>query len=81
MTLIQIWKDDSGITTSTKKGCDILRERGLLEKDAELLFEFEAYTNLEMAVIREQLLGHGPYSPMLDENGDICSFYFDPIEE
>lgn len=80
MAVFQIWRDSSGITTSEFHVCLIQLATGLIERNAVLLHTFEAKTPLEMCIVRNKLLKHGEYQPMLSTNGDIEEFYFEEYD-
>lgn len=80
MAIFQIWRDNSGITCAEIHTCLMHFARGLIENNAELLHTFEARTPLEMCKIRNELLEHGEYHPMLNSEGEIEEFYFEEFD-
>lgn len=59
----QVWAGDDSLTLATTENANRLREKGLLEGEAELLYQFHAATAEEASAIHHLRMGWAPYKP------------------
>lgn len=81
MAIFEIWKSKTSVTLIDSRSVAENRRRGLIEADEELFCSFHATTQLEANQKYHTIMGFGPYSPMLKDDGTPEDFYFDLLDE
>jgi hypothetical protein len=63
----QCWRDDNGLTFAPIETIEMHKRRGLMESDAEFLYEVEADSWNEAMQKHYDKQGWGIYRPMLED--------------
>jgi len=66
---------------TTRMNAKDLKAKGLIEPEAVLIRSKQYKNLLEACIDHNMLMGYEPYSPMLEEDGTICAFYFEGLFE